>query len=301
MSDLNALKSDNEGDGEADDSQPFPSFPPVPQLPHTSPVMTGTGGPLYTHTPRKPSKALISSVHVFPTSSDDVSTRSDCIGDNANYGDSGAHNDRNTPGGTQSRSSSPEIAHIISLTPRPRKRSTSARSRSCTSSLGRERKSSVRSRRGSDAVPLPPMPRWSPTRMTSTTEWGRSGARESLAGEDTEGMDNDAHDSDSSLDLHTPLPDLMLRHGMLSPNSKLLPKGNFDPTTRMSIVSDVSQLSSASYFSNASNLSLASNASTSSKHLKDARDTPKRRTRHRDGKLLKGGIGLTTGLGWSDR
>lgn len=94
----------------------------------------------------------------------------------------------------------------------------------------------------------------------------------------------------------------MLRHGMLSPNSKLLPQPNFgtDPS-RMSIVSDVSQLSTASYLSNASNLSLASNASTSSKHLKDARDTPKRRTRHRDGKLLRGGIGLTTGLGWSDR
>lgn len=26
-----------------------------------------------------------------------------------------------------------------------------------------------------------------------------------------------------------------------------------------------------------------------------------RRTRHRDGQLLRGGIGLTTGLGWSDR
>ncbi|KIM64690.1 hypothetical protein SCLCIDRAFT_615029 [Scleroderma citrinum Foug A] len=94
----------------------------------------------------------------------------------------------------------------------------------------------------------------------------------------------------------------MLRHGMLSPNSKLLPQPSFgvDPTSRMSIVSDVSQLSSASFLSNASNLSLSSNISTSSKHLKDARDTPKRRTRHRDGKLLKGGIGLTTGLGWSD-
>jgi hypothetical protein len=33
---------------------------------------------------------------------------------------------------------------------------------------------------------------------------------------------------------------------------------------------------------------------------KDTRDTPMRRTRHRDGKL-KGGVGLTTGLGWSDR
>ena len=35
--------------------------------------------------------------------------------------------------------------------------------------------------------------------------------------------------------------------------------------------------------------------------FKDDRDTIKRRTRHRDGRLLRGGIGLTTGLGWSDR
>ena len=35
--------------------------------------------------------------------------------------------------------------------------------------------------------------------------------------------------------------------------------------------------------------------------FKDKRDTTNRRTRHRDGRLLCGGIGLTTGLGWSDR
>jgi len=35
--------------------------------------------------------------------------------------------------------------------------------------------------------------------------------------------------------------------------------------------------------------------------LKDSRHTEDRRTRHRDGRLLRGGIGLTTGLGWSDR
>lgn len=89
----------------------------------------------------------------------------------------------------------------------------------------------------------------------------------------------------------------MLRHGMLSPNSKLLPQLEVDPT-RLSIMSG---LSSSSYLSNASNLSLMSMTSTCSKHPKDARDTAQRRVRHRDGKLLKGGIGLTTGLGWSDR
>ena len=40
---------------------------------------------------------------------------------------------------------------------------------------------------------------------------------------------------------------------------------------------------------------------TKSGIIKDERDTVTRRVRHRDGKLLRGGIGLTTGLGWSDR
>jgi hypothetical protein len=40
---------------------------------------------------------------------------------------------------------------------------------------------------------------------------------------------------------------------------------------------------------------------TKSGIIKDDRDTPMRRVRHRDGRLLRGGIGLTTGLGWSDR
>lgn len=39
---------------------------------------------------------------------------------------------------------------------------------------------------------------------------------------------------------------------------------------------------------------------TKSGIYKDQRDTVQRRVRHRDGKLLRGGIGLTTGLGWSD-
>ncbi|THV00443.1 hypothetical protein K435DRAFT_456508 [Dendrothele bispora CBS 962.96] len=39
---------------------------------------------------------------------------------------------------------------------------------------------------------------------------------------------------------------------------------------------------------------------TKSGIFKDARDTPSRRLRHKDGRLLRGGLGLTTGLGWSD-
>jgi hypothetical protein len=40
---------------------------------------------------------------------------------------------------------------------------------------------------------------------------------------------------------------------------------------------------------------------TKSGLFKDERDTAVRRQRHRDRKLLLGGLGLTTGLGWSDR
>ncbi|KAG6907195.1 hypothetical protein DXG01_010008 [Tephrocybe rancida] len=93
-----------------------------------------------------------------------------------------------------------------------------------------------------------------------------------------EGSDSDG--SDSSLDLHTPLPHLMMRHGLLSPRSKLVAP---PPITGRDSVA-----------------SLASTTSKSSHPLKDARDTAKRRVRHRDGRLLAGGIGLTTGLGWSD-
>ncbi|KAH6910859.1 60s acidic ribosomal protein [Coprinopsis sp. MPI-PUGE-AT-0042] len=93
----------------------------------------------------------------------------------------------------------------------------------------------------------------------------------------------DGGDSDSDLDLHTPLPHLMVRDGLLSSNSKLFADsrantpliGGGRPGSSMSTV-------------------------TKSGVIKDERDTPMRRVRHRDGRLLRGGIGLTTGLGWSD-
>ncbi|KAG1903518.1 uncharacterized protein F5891DRAFT_1185135 [Suillus fuscotomentosus] len=113
---------------------------------------------------------------------------------------------------------------------------------------------------------------------------------------DFEPDQEDPHDSDSSIDLHTPLPHLMLRHGLLSPHSKLLPSSPL-PQARLSIASSKSQTSFQSSFSD---VSLLTNNSTGSKHPKDSRDTPSRRVRHRDGRLLRGGIGLTTGLGWSD-
>ncbi|PPQ90507.1 hypothetical protein CVT25_014189 [Psilocybe cyanescens] len=102
---------------------------------------------------------------------------------------------------------------------------------------------------------------------------------------------HDEGDSDSSLDLHTPLPHLMVRHGLLSPNSKLLPGAASRATTPMAVDGRPGSI-----------MSVASNGSmmTKSGIIKDERDTPMRRVRHRDGKMLRGGIGLTTGLGWSD-
>ncbi|KAI0367072.1 hypothetical protein BV20DRAFT_580761 [Pilatotrama ljubarskyi] len=102
-------------------------------------------------------------------------------------------------------------------------------------------------------------------------------------------LDGEGSDSDSSLDLHTPLPHLMVKDGLLSPRSKLVqssrnttPLPGDRPGSVFSVASTVGSVM------------------TKSGLFKDERDTIKRRVRHRDGKLLAGGIGLTTGLGWSD-
>ncbi|KIK40303.1 hypothetical protein CY34DRAFT_274749 [Suillus luteus UH-Slu-Lm8-n1] len=166
------------------------------------------------------------------------------------------------------RSTSPDVSAIIQATPRRRPRPNKSRSRA--SSLNGYRSSG------------------SSKRLPNPHEF------------EVEVEDKDALDSDSSIDLHTPLPHLMLRHGLLSPHSKLLPAPPPDPS-RLSIASQASLQSNLSTFSNHSDASLVTNSSTGSKHPKDSRDTPSRRVRHRDGRLLRGGIGLTTGLGWSDR
>lgn len=150
---------------------------------------------------------------------------------------------------------------------------------------------------------------------------------EDLDASEAEDGDGNATDgSESSLDLHTPLPcvfsvlsysfalhvcfetlttpmnrNLMLRDGLLSPHSKILPENLRMPSPLLPS-SPFDSLSPGGR--PGSTLSLASNAGsimTKSGIYKDERDTVRRRVRHRDGKLLKGGIGLTTGLGWSDR
>ncbi|KAJ4473641.1 hypothetical protein J3R30DRAFT_703717 [Lentinula aciculospora] len=90
----------------------------------------------------------------------------------------------------------------------------------------------------------------------------------------------------------------MLRHGLLSPNSKLLPAS----TSVDSLASLTIDNGTSGGARPGSMMSMISNASIQTKSglFKDTRDTSSRRLRHKDGRLLKGGIGLTTGLGWSD-
>lgn len=219
------------------------------------------------------------------------------------------------------RSFSPDIDTIISATPRPSRRSIS-RGRASTAStsslppspslsksLSREIK-----RRASEGIVTPAKYRgrpWDPFSSYSESAVDRSAIPhttvtdddtrswidpdefrvvdpQSFAIDDEErerearlerALEGDGSESDSSLDIHTPLPHLMLRHGLLSPHSKLFPQHDTNPRPD-SIISSVS--------------------TTASGLPKDSRDTPMRRTRHRDGRLLKGGVGLTTGLGWSD-
>ncbi|KAG8811335.1 hypothetical protein FRC17_002516 [Serendipita sp. 399] len=92
--------------------------------------------------------------------------------------------------------------------------------------------------------------------------------------EDPQDIDEGAS-TDSSIDLHTPLPRLMLRDGLLSPHSKVLRPPTPEEDGRASWIS-------------------------SKNSLKVPRLNDKRKRRHRDGKLLREGVGLTTGLGWSD-
>ncbi|CCL98737.1 uncharacterized protein FIBRA_00742 [Fibroporia radiculosa] len=232
------------------------------------------------------------------------------------------------------RSDSPDIQTILATTPRPRRKSsTSALStRSRSASRSRSSRSALR-RHVSEGISMPrsrihksdprrtseaslPLPErrgrpgepgesmrkdardveefWNDDSFVSDygTPLDGTGTPMELFDKEEEDrlereLEGDGSDTDSSLDIHTPLPNLMLRDGLLSPHSKLLPQSqqaspNGRPGSLMSIASTVGSVM------------------TKSGLYKDERDTQKRRCRHRDGKLLRGGIGLTTGLGWSD-
>lgn len=107
---------------------------------------------------------------------------------------------------------------------------------------------------------------------------------------------------------------LMFRDGLLSPRSKLLPQSSGTTHSLYSYEEEAGIRSGSS-------LSLASTGTGMLPHAmqktlvltcceagttmtglqKDPRDTVRRRVRHRDHRLLRAGMGLTTGLGWSDR
>jgi large subunit ribosomal protein LP1 len=91
----------------------------------------------------------------------------------------------------------------------------------------------------------------------------------------------------------------MLRDGLLSPHSKILPQNiRSDPPV---VATDGNRHCKRCVSSVDVTVSYFTTAVTKSGVFKDERDTIRRRVRHRDGRLLRGGIGLTTGLGWSDR
>jgi len=213
----------------------------------------------------------------------------------------------------QERSASPDIADILSTTPRPRTRVSSVYSnassrdsesfsrpgsmrRYASDLQGARRRSSVVSR--SESIG----PRTQSPADIHDESWNDESfvedygnpinGEDRFVGVDPEleaQLDGEGSDSDSSIDLHTPLPHLMLRHGLLSPHSKLLPESNqllaplpdSRPESIMSVTSNASVMTKSGLF-------------------KDQRDTPQRRVRHRDGRQLRAGMGLTTGLGWSD-
>ncbi|THH29170.1 hypothetical protein EUX98_g5040 [Antrodiella citrinella] len=224
------------------------------------------------------------------------------------------------------RAMSPDIQSIMASTPKPRRKSASALSRSESRSQSSTPRRSDMKRRVSegqtgpftvtiDSFDLDDLSRQRKANKASDLPYVRrheeeilddnasfvSDYGEYISGSMMEGqslerdaemklerqLEGDGSDSDSSIDVQTPLPNLMLRDGLLSPRSKLLPQSFQPPVPQPSM--DRMSLASTS-----------ASVMTKSGLFKDARDTQKRRVRHRDGRLLKGGIGLTTGLGWSD-
>ncbi|KAI0795615.1 hypothetical protein C8Q75DRAFT_803487 [Abortiporus biennis] len=223
--------------------------------------------------------------------------------------------------GDQDRSKSPDIKDILASTPRPRRKSAGSighsKSRSSHQKLRRSSTRTGLKRRGSEdpgidfsqshlagpssranrSSELPYVQRDDDDDGSAASDYGEcidaTGTTYELFDPDVEEklerqLDGGFSDSDSDIDIHTPLPNLMLRDGMLSPYSTLLP--------------DMSRAPSPSGGRPGSIRSFATTGSVMTKSgiLKDPRDSQRRRVRHRDGKLLRGGIGLTTGLGWSD-
>ncbi|KAH9850463.1 hypothetical protein C2E23DRAFT_835197 [Lenzites betulinus] len=189
---------------------------------------------------------------------------------------------------TGRRPDSPDVETMIARTPRPRRKS----SATFSSPILRSRSNS------SMAVP-------SSWKGLKEKEKGSERAisdydtllkdEESLSDMEQQ-LEGDGSESDSSLDIHTPFREhLMFRDGLLSPRSKLLPGGGAPLSVYLDEDTEGKRANSV--------LSVASTATstmTKSGVHKDPRDTHRRRVRHKDQSLLRAGMGLTTGLGWSD-
>ncbi|KAH9896057.1 hypothetical protein C8Q73DRAFT_665068 [Cubamyces lactineus] len=190
--------------------------------------------------------------------------------------------------GATKRSDSPDVETMIARTPRPRRKSSATfnspilRARSNSSMMV---PSSWRGLKGKETV--------AGDNESVISDYGTL-----LKDDDSDlerQLEGDGSESDSSLDIHTPLPHLMFRDGLLSPRSKLLPGG---AAPLFLYIDDNAEAGRAN-----SVLSVASTAAstmTKSGIHRDPRDTQRRRNRHKDQSLLRAGMGLTTGLGWSD-
>ncbi|CAL1715931.1 unnamed protein product [Somion occarium] len=185
------------------------------------------------------------------------------------------------------RPDSPDIDTILKKTPRPRRSSSSVFPAASLATKGRSRSQSTLSLRSAakkDKLPFGD---------TDSVLDDYNTLLEKLEN-DSDSDNVEGSESDSSIDVHTPLPHLMFRDGLLSPRSKLLPQ---DLRETISYVAGTTNDRSQSVLSV---VSAAGSVMTKSGLQKDPRDTERRRVRHRDGQLLRAGMGLTTGLGWSD-
>ncbi|OBZ72960.1 hypothetical protein A0H81_07223 [Grifola frondosa] len=192
------------------------------------------------------------------------------------------------------RPDSPDVDTFLARTPRPRRRS------SATFNPPSAGARTLRSRAGSTIGPSS----WKVGKtqqvqgdVSPVSDYGTLLPVEPAGGAESSGGEGEGSETDSSIDLHTPLPHLMFRDGLLSPRSKLLPKGT--PPVSLYVEDD----DSVAIDRARSVLSVASTSGsvmTKTGLMKDPRDTARRRVRHRDGQLLRAGMGLTTGLGWSD-
>ncbi|ELU39795.1 hypothetical protein AG1IA_06175 [Rhizoctonia solani AG-1 IA] len=190
------------------------------------------------------------------------------------------------------RPASPDIAYILRTTPRPTRKL----------SIGSVASSSTTGRRLAGPAPPSsfrrPMPSRSgslasvPSRSSSSAGMSHGyAATASSAGFDVQGAgpevffgeQYDSEDSDSDLDLSTPLH-MMLRAGLLSPRSTIITEA----------------IESAPVATVNGKLSARGEA-LRAKGEKVWKAEARRKVRHRDGQNLRDGVGLTTGLGWSDR